>query len=61
MFAKVLLLAVVLVACVSAFTPARFGSRTGKTMRMAEEPWFPNSVTSNTVSMGTLKCEMFSA
>jgi hypothetical protein len=55
MFAKVLLLAVVIVACVSAFTPSRFGARVGKSVRMAEEPWFPDSVTSNTVSMGTLE------
>ena len=54
MLAKLFILAA-LVACVSAFAPARFGSRMGGAVRMAEEPWFPNSVTSNTVSMGTLE------
>ena len=55
MFVKALLLVVVFVACASAFTPSRFGARVGKSVRMTEEPWFPDSVTSNTVSMGTLE------
>ena len=55
MFVKVLLLVVVFIACASAFTASRFGARVGKSVRMAEEPWFPGSVTSNTVSIGTLE------
>ena len=52
MFAKlVVLLAVITIA--SALVPARFG-RASVRMQVAE-PWFPNSVTSNTVSMSALE------
>ncbi len=54
MMFKLVLLVAVLAITATALVPARFGSRTGA-VRMAAEPWFPNSVTSNTVSMSTLE------
>merc|ERR1719181_1210685 len=51
MFARVVVL-LAAIAIASALVPSRFG-RASVRMQSAE-PWFPNSVTSNTVSMSTL-------
>merc|ERR1719327_218061 len=58
MFVKLIVLFAIL-AVTTALVP-RFGSRASVRMQSAE-PWFPNSVTSNTVSMSTLDSTFASA
>lgn len=56
MFARVVVL-LAAIAIASALVPSRFG-RASVRMQSAE-PWFPNSVTSNTVSMNELEYVSF--
>lgn len=50
------IIVVSLLAAVSAFAPYRFSAASARryVSMMAEEPWFPNSVTTNSADMGTL-------